>query len=111
MNIHSVSLPLISAFGLFGNVSFLYVAYHGDGMRTITNLYLVNLAIADACLLICARYCAISMELLAVVGNRFSGWLFRAGCGDLPLLFRLSVSHRLRYGFEFRWRLRRSNLY
>ncbi|XP_072025041.1 somatostatin receptor type 5-like [Amphiura filiformis] len=46
-----VIVPIISAFGLFANGSFLYVVYRNQHMRTITNFYLVNLAIADGFLL------------------------------------------------------------
>ena len=49
-------VPLVSAFGLFGNLSFLYIVYHTPNMKTITNFYLVNLAIADTCLLIMGSF-------------------------------------------------------
>ncbi len=47
-----VIVPIISVFGVFANGSFLYVVYRNHNMRTVTNLYLVNLAIADTLLLI-----------------------------------------------------------
>ena len=50
-----VLVPLISTFGIIGNGTFLYAMYHHANatmMRTTTNFYLANLAIADALLLI-----------------------------------------------------------
>ncbi|XP_072025040.1 somatostatin receptor type 5-like [Amphiura filiformis] len=46
-----VIVPIISTFGLFANGSFLFVVYRNQHMRTMTNFYLVNLAIADGFLL------------------------------------------------------------
>ncbi|XP_072025039.1 neuropeptide CCHamide-2 receptor-like [Amphiura filiformis] len=46
-----VIVPIVFAFGLFANGSFLYVVYRNQAMRTMTNFYLVNLAIADGLLL------------------------------------------------------------
>ena len=51
-----VIVPLVSAFGLFGNLSFLYIVYHTPNMKTITNFYLVNLAIADTSLLVMGSF-------------------------------------------------------
>ena len=47
-----VIVPIISVFGVFANGSFLYVVYRNHNMRTVTNFYLVSLAIADSCLLV-----------------------------------------------------------
>ena len=49
-----VIVPLVSSFGLFGNFSFLFVVYRAEDMKTVTNFYLVNLAIADTFLLLAA---------------------------------------------------------
>ena len=38
---------MVTAFGLFGNVSFLIAVLCYKQMRTLTNVYLVNLAVAD----------------------------------------------------------------
>ena len=46
-----VIVPLISSFGLFGNLSFLYVVFRTPHLQNITNFYLGSLAIADALLL------------------------------------------------------------
>ena len=43
--------PLVATFGIFFNCAFIYVVYRVKSMRTITNIYLVNLAIADSLLL------------------------------------------------------------
>lgn len=43
----TVFYPLILAIGMLGNGAFIYVAVKVKHMRTITNRYLVNLAIAD----------------------------------------------------------------
>ncbi|XP_071477498.1 neuromedin-U receptor 2-like [Diadema antillarum] len=40
-------LPCVLAVGLFGNILFLIVVVRVPSIRTITNLYLVNLAVAD----------------------------------------------------------------
>ena len=46
--------PLILIFGIIGNGAFIYVAVKIKHMRTITNRYLINLAIADIIFLIAA---------------------------------------------------------
>ena len=43
----TVLYPLVTAFGLFGNVTFLIAVLCYRQMRTITNFYLANLAVAD----------------------------------------------------------------
>ncbi|XP_072025368.1 neuropeptides capa receptor-like [Amphiura filiformis] len=47
-----IVIPIIALFGLVTNSSFLFVLYRIDSMRTVTNFYLGNLAVADACALI-----------------------------------------------------------
>ena len=47
-----VIVPITFVFGVLANGSFLYVVYRSQNMKTLTNLYLVNLAIADTLLLI-----------------------------------------------------------
>ena len=46
--------PLVTAFGVVSNLAFILVVYRVKTMRTITNIFLVNLAIADSLLLIIA---------------------------------------------------------
>ena len=43
--------PIIFVLGLIGNLGFIYVIVRIPRMRTITNVYLTNLAIADVCFL------------------------------------------------------------
>ncbi|XP_072040129.1 somatostatin receptor type 5-like [Amphiura filiformis] len=50
----TVCFPLILIFGVLGNCAFIYVVAKIKHMRTITNRYLVNLAIADVIFLIAA---------------------------------------------------------
>ena len=51
-------LPVISIFGILTNSAFLFVLYCVQDMRTITNFYLGNLAVADGILLLirCVYY-------------------------------------------------------
>lgn len=42
-------MPWVLIFGLLGNALFIFVTVRVKSMRTITNVYLVNLAIADSC--------------------------------------------------------------
>ena len=43
----AVLFPIVSTFGFFGNVAFLTVVALVKEMRTLTNFYLANLAVAD----------------------------------------------------------------
>lgn len=43
----SIFFPLLLAFGLIGNGAFLVVVAKLPGMRTLTNIYLINLALCD----------------------------------------------------------------
>ena len=49
-----VFVPLIATFGVVCNLAFMFVVYRVKSMRNITNVYLVNLAIADSSLLLVA---------------------------------------------------------
>ena len=46
-----VFVPIVTVFGILCNVAFIVVVYRVHSMRNITNIYLVNLAIADSSLL------------------------------------------------------------
>ncbi|XP_072037859.1 thyrotropin-releasing hormone receptor-like [Amphiura filiformis] len=46
-----IFVPLVSAFGIFCNLTFIFVVYKVPYMRNITNIFLVNLSIADSSLL------------------------------------------------------------
>ncbi len=48
----TIFVPLVVVFGLVSNCAFVFVVYRVTFMRNITNVYLVNLAIADSSLLI-----------------------------------------------------------
>ena len=50
----TIFVPLVAAVGIISNVAFIFVVYRIKFMRNITNIYLVNLAIADCSLLIAA---------------------------------------------------------
>ena len=49
-----IFVPLITGSGIFWNSAFIFVVYRVKSMRTITNIFLVNLAIADSSLLVVA---------------------------------------------------------
>ena len=49
-----VFVPLVSAFGILSNCAFIFVVYRVQSMRNVTNIYLVNLALADSSLLVAA---------------------------------------------------------
>ncbi len=49
-----IFVPLVAVFGIVSNFSFIFVVYRVQEMRNVTNIYLVNLAIADCSLLIAA---------------------------------------------------------
>ena len=48
----TVFVPFVVLFGVVSNCAFVFVVYRVKFMRNITNIYLVNLAIADSSLLI-----------------------------------------------------------
>ena len=49
-----IFVPLVTAFGILSNFAFIFVMHRVQTMRTTTNLYLVNLAVADSSLLVVA---------------------------------------------------------
>ena len=49
-----IFVPLVAFFGILGNTAFIFVVYRVKFMQSITNIYLVNLALADCSLLITA---------------------------------------------------------
>ena len=49
-----IFVPLVSAFGIFNNFCFMFVVYRVKTMRNVTNIFLINLAVADCMLLIAA---------------------------------------------------------
>ena len=49
-----IFVPSVTAFGICSNFAFIFVVYRIETTRTITNIFLVNLALADSSLLIVA---------------------------------------------------------
>ena len=49
----TVVIPLVTVIGLICNGIFMYVAAKIPAMRTVTNLYLTNLAVSDSIILLC----------------------------------------------------------
>ena len=49
-----VFAPLVTILGILSNFSFIFTVYRVKFMRNVTNIYLVNLAIADSSLLVAA---------------------------------------------------------
>ncbi|XP_033097382.1 neuromedin-U receptor 2-like [Anneissia japonica] len=49
-----VLMPILLAFGLITNFSFIFMVYRVPDMRITINMYLMSLAVADASLLICS---------------------------------------------------------
>ncbi|XP_072032882.1 neuromedin-U receptor 2-like [Amphiura filiformis] len=51
----TVFVPLVAVVGILSNSAFIFVVHRVRFMRNVTNIYLVNLAIAD-CSLLCAAF-------------------------------------------------------
>ena len=49
-----IFVPLVAVIGISSNVAFIFVVHRVKFMRNVTNIYLVNLAIADCSLLLAA---------------------------------------------------------
>ena len=81
----TILTPVISGFGVVANVSFLFVIYRVSNMRTATNIFLANLAVADGMVLIVntMRYMWTYFDMpLVNYGDPFSG---EVGC-VIPVL-------------------------
>ncbi|KAJ0180806.1 hypothetical protein K1T71_004210 [Dendrolimus kikuchii] len=60
-----VLYALVCVIGLLGNTLVIYVVLRYSKMQTVTNMYIVNLAIADECFLIGIPFLVITMYLRA----------------------------------------------
>ena len=68
-----IFVPLAATFGVICNLAFMFVVYRVKSMRNITNVYLVNLAIADSLLLLIAVWQYIGDYIVSPVYDlRFS---------------------------------------
>ncbi len=80
-------LPMIFAIGLVGNLSFLFSLLRVKWMRTVTNYYLANLAIADiSFLLVVVGEKILAYNTTDIAGHMAFG---RAGCICINFLRRL----------------------
>ncbi len=81
----TVILPFILSAGLVINTAFLYVVARVRRMHTVTNLFLVNLAVADTVFLAVAGGEQIIMYINSpIVGDRL--FIGLAGCVAIPLI-------------------------
>ncbi|XP_071789601.1 neuromedin-U receptor 2-like [Asterias amurensis] len=71
-------LPVILLVGLVGNAAFLFVVYRIPSMRTVTNYYLANLAVADSVFL--SIVVVTRIYQLGVYGEVPTAHLGLAGC-------------------------------
>ncbi|CAH0406255.1 unnamed protein product [Chilo suppressalis] len=66
-----VLYALVCIVGLLGNTLVIYVVLRYSKMQTVTNMYIVNLAIADECFLIGIPFLIITMSLRSWPFGRF----------------------------------------
>lgn len=66
-----VLYALVCVVGLLGNTLVIYVVLRYSKMQTVTNMYIVNLAIADECFLIGIPFLIITMSLRSWPFGRF----------------------------------------
>ncbi|XP_022107391.1 neuromedin-U receptor 2-like [Acanthaster planci] len=83
--------PVILAFGLIGNIGFLLTVARVPSMRTATNFYLSNLAVADM------------MFLLITIGSRIRAYVMYGLPNDMPLMGRVGCVLQMfwKYTFNF----------
>lgn len=62
---------IVCVVGLLGNTLVIYVVLRYSKMQTVTNMYIVNLAIADECFLIGIPFLIVTMSLRAWPFGRF----------------------------------------
>jgi hypothetical protein len=79
-------IPVISIIGILANSAFLYVLYRVQDIRTTTNFYLANLAVADGMLLIIRSIRYIGTYLYSPIDfNNLTPFTSRVSCG-IPLM-------------------------
>ncbi|XP_062564458.1 somatostatin receptor type 2-like [Armigeres subalbatus] len=61
--ISMILYAIVALIGLFGNTLVIYVVLRFSKMQTVTNMYILNLAIADQCFLIGIPFLIITMHL------------------------------------------------
>ncbi|KXJ76119.1 hypothetical protein RP20_CCG010119 [Aedes albopictus] len=61
--ISMILYAIVGLIGLFGNTLVIYVVLRFSKMQTVTNMYILNLAIADQCFLIGIPFLIITMHL------------------------------------------------
>ncbi|KAL0842492.1 hypothetical protein ABMA28_014586 [Loxostege sticticalis] len=66
-----VLYALVCVVGLLGNTLVIYVVLRYSKMQTVTNMYIVNLAIADECFLIGIPFLIVTMSLRSWPFGRF----------------------------------------
>ncbi|XP_072039713.1 thyrotropin-releasing hormone receptor-like [Amphiura filiformis] len=81
----TVILPIILAFGLLGNVWFLFVICRLRWMRTPLNCYLINLAIADIFFLLFAGGEKLFQKMTSPVTNN-AATMGTVGCVLIPVV-------------------------
>ena len=74
----NVSIPIILIIGILGNCTFIYTVSRVSSMRTITNAYLVNMAVADIIFVSTSVVTIIGYYTSPVAGDTFfASWV---GC-------------------------------
>jgi hypothetical protein len=69
--ISMVLYTIVCCIGLFGNSLVIYVVLRFSKMKTVTNIYILNLAIADECFLIGIPFLITTMNLREWIFGNF----------------------------------------
>ncbi len=76
----TVGMPIVAFLGLSNNLAFLFVLYRVKTMRTLTNFYLGNLAVADSCYLLIMTVRHVSQYIFLSPIRKNSPWKNPLGC-------------------------------
>ena len=90
-----IFVPLVAAFGIVSNCSFIFVVYRVKSMRNVTNIYLINLAIADCSLLIAASIQYIGDYIISPKYDLHFSFYTAFGCSVPNFLIYLSYNASL----------------